>query len=513
MTKLNTVIARREGSSADQNKPIEVKMFGAGTPDAFISNAAMEEPFNPNTGDTQPASGETAAGEDNVTLSVSDMNDLVFFAECSNAECASCLYTDSEEAAKLEDGQTIFCVACGEETATFDNEEIAAKKKKVAEEEEEDDDMTVVDTEEDEEEGEEEEEEEDEDPTAEDAEDDEDEDDEYEYYEEDAAAKAAAEAEETPDDAATAGDEEDEEEEETADADDTTAEETPDDAATAGDEEDDDAATANTLTIDVTATMDFDIRSLRVSPVAPGTMSVFAAVDGVMQPLGSLQAAAASEANQVLFKDNKTEMLNKALVAALSSGGDYEEIGFTPITTTVATNEIFDSYVEEQTAAAKEAAAAELDNGHEDYKHSLRIALAGMNKGAYANPLLDGLAIELDRRGVKNTRRVAASILEAVGDDFVRAALDKAEELSRETPDARNAVAKLMLDAESTLAESEEDEESNTPTPATASSMPFSTAAIPSVMASGETASAPPQRSAARDHRRLFSGLRTGIRA
>lgn len=197
--------------------------------------------------------------------------------------------------------------------------------------------------------------------------------------------------------------------------------------------------------VDLTASLDFDHRSLSVVPVAPGVFGVYASVDGTVTSVGTFQVAKASAENAELFADaSKADLLRRALVAAIEGDSDYTALGFQPI---VAVIEV-DSIVAERAADQAERATAEVAEQSrtavDDFKQSVQIAAAGMNKGMFKNPLVDAIAVQLTRRGVTNAQSVASMVVTASADDYVSVLLSEADKYRSQSADARNAVATLI---------------------------------------------------------------------
>lgn len=215
--------------------------------------------------------------------------------------------------------------------------------------------------------------------------------------------------------------------------------------------------------LDVTAAMDFDPRSLIITPVAPGVFGVFATVGKGIEPVGTMRVENASADNRSMYQgDGKPDLARKALLATIEQGSDYAPLGFVPITAQVEVDQI----VAEQVATETEKATASIQEtaggSVEDFKQSMQIAAAGMNKGLYKNPLVASLTTELKRRGVQNASMVATRIVTTAADEYMGAVLEKATEFTGQSLEARNAVAKVVEGAEVSL--QAEDEDDNTVT-------------------------------------------------
>lgn len=225
-----------------------------------------------------------------------------------------------------------------------------------------------------------------------------------------------------------------------------------------------------TFDFDVTASMDFDPRSLIITTVAPGVFGVFATVGKGIEPVGTMRVENASLENRAMYQgEGKPELARRALLATIEQQSDYAPLGFVPITAQVEV----DAIVAEQVATETEKVTASLTEtaggSIEDFKQSMQIAAAGMNKGLYKNPLVASLSAELKRRGVQNASMVASRIVTASADGYVNAMLEKASEFINQSVEARNAVAKVVEGAEVSLSMEEDDTVTATahmPTPA-----------------------------------------------
>jgi hypothetical protein len=223
--------------------------------------------------------------------------------------------------------------------------------------------------------------------------------------------------------------------------------------AGADDETEETASTEGETTnvaYDIAASVSFDVNTVRVVPVRPGLMAVFAetASSGTLN-LGLLHEEKASANNRDLFRQfspAKLQAVNEGFKAAMKTNDDLSPFGFASTIVNVPVKQVHDQALAQvEEAAAKEADEA-IKTDRADYGNALAIAGAGMIKGLFENPLSSALSSALTKRRVTNADVVVASVLGEVLAGFTKAMTDKANELMAKTPEARAEIASLIKD-------------------------------------------------------------------
>lgn len=237
--------------------------------------------------------------------------------------------------------------------------------------------------------------------------------------------------EEDPETEDDSDDEEDDEEEDESEDDESEEEDESDDEM----EEDEEA----TIVVDLTATYSVDVPTVRVVELAANRYAV------VAFDKNSEQTQIVGHLNRDKFSQElasvKSERLRDVLVAAMNAQENLSVLGFEPILATVSVSEQVAARMqegEERASVAAEEVAADRIGA---FEQSLGIAVAGMNKGIYENPLVDAITQELSRYGIENASSIAYRVVENSSDNYMRAAVEKAKALSEMSDEVREAVA------------------------------------------------------------------------
>lgn len=169
------------------------------------------------------------------------------------------------------------------------------------------------------------------------------------------------------------------------------------------------------------------------------------------KPVATIHKARAVVAVQNMF--NNRDALLKALAAATEKDGFTKEVvsnfGIVPVILKVTANDCIHKAIAEEKAAMEEKFEDEKAQAEEDMEQSLGMAAVALNRNLTeeSNILAENLIAKFEGYGIEDAREMVESSFAEVGEDYLRTIIAKAKEYAKETPEARNVLAKAMTTA------------------------------------------------------------------
>jgi hypothetical protein len=169
------------------------------------------------------------------------------------------------------------------------------------------------------------------------------------------------------------------------------------------------------------------------------------------KPVATIHKARAVVAVQNMF--NNRDALLKALAAATEKAGFTKEVvsnfGIVPVILKVTANDCIHKAIAEEKAAMEEKFEDEKAQAEEDMEQSLGMAAVALNRNLTeeSNILAENLIAKFEGYGIEDAREMVESSFAEVGEDYLRTIIAKAKEYAKETPEARNVLAKAMTTA------------------------------------------------------------------
>lgn len=141
----------------------------------------------------------------------------------------------------------------------------------------------------------------------------------------------------------------------------------------------------------------------------------------------------------------------QAVIAGARQNGVKQiltELGFQPLTQTVAVNTKLAARVEAAVATASQQMEDKQKQYHERFMAALSTAAIGINRGFFANisnPVKAGLQSSLSSAGVRNPDVLIDNVFKAQADAYHKALFDKALEILAHSDEAQEEIAKAVL--------------------------------------------------------------------
>lgn len=169
------------------------------------------------------------------------------------------------------------------------------------------------------------------------------------------------------------------------------------------------------------------------------------------KPVATIHKARAVAAVQNMFNDKNA--LLKALAAATEKAGFTKEVvsnfGIVPVVLKVTAKDCIHKAIADEKAAMEEKFEDEKAQAEEDMEQSLGMAAVALNRNLTeeSNILAENLIAKFEGYGIEDAREMVESSFAEVGEDYLRTIIAKAKEYAKETPEARNVLAKAMTTA------------------------------------------------------------------
>lgn len=169
------------------------------------------------------------------------------------------------------------------------------------------------------------------------------------------------------------------------------------------------------------------------------------------KPVATIHKARAVAAVQNMFNDK--DALLKALAAATEKAGFTKEVvsnfGIVPVVLKVTAKDCIHKAIADEKAAMEEKFEDEKAQAEEDMEQSLGMAAVALNRNLTeeSNILAENLIAKFEGYGIEDAREMVESSFAEVGEDYLRTIIAKAKEYAKETPEARNVLAKAMTTA------------------------------------------------------------------
>lgn len=204
-------------------------------------------------------------------------------------------------------------------------------------------------------------------------------------------------------------------------------------------------AEQSTITFDVSSSVEFDPNSVAVTPLRNGIMTVFVDnAEGTPVQIGALHVEQAS-ANNAGYLTNFTpkglQAINRLFRSALEAGDDLHPFGFKPVVHEIEVTAAVEALATERAEIASVEQAEVASRYAADLQQCVAIAMSGMDKGAYENPLHAALVTALESRRIGGAERIASAVVASAMAETMTAVLATADELMGQDKVARDALA------------------------------------------------------------------------
>lgn len=170
------------------------------------------------------------------------------------------------------------------------------------------------------------------------------------------------------------------------------------------------------------------------------------------KPVATLHRARAIASVQDMF-DNKPQLLS-ALTSAIKDGGFTKEVcsnfGIVPIVLKVQANDCIQKAIDEKEQELTEAFEEKCSQMEEDYDQCLGMAAVAVNRNlikGQSNLLAEKLVSKFEALGIEDSRQIVESVFAEHGEDYLRSIVVQAKAYSKESSDARNVLAKTILES------------------------------------------------------------------
>jgi hypothetical protein len=170
------------------------------------------------------------------------------------------------------------------------------------------------------------------------------------------------------------------------------------------------------------------------------------------QPVARLIKEKANQGVQALF--TKPESLAMAFFTASAGGLNEtitEDFGVEPVVISVPLDEVTQQRINKGIADKETVLETQQAEFQENFQQAMAIAAVGINKGIFkecGHAVKEAFYAELSRLNVRSPEKLIDRVFAKAGEELNVAILNKAFELIKEAPETRNAIAKLVEEAE-----------------------------------------------------------------
>lgn len=167
------------------------------------------------------------------------------------------------------------------------------------------------------------------------------------------------------------------------------------------------------------------------------------------KPVATIHKARAIVPIQNIFED-KVALLS-ALQSSCKNGFTKEvcsNFGIVPVIIKIRANDILEQAVEEKENQLNEQFEDKLEQLESDYEQCLGMAAVAVNRNlvdGVNNVLAENIIGKLEQMGMDDARAFVESCFAESGEDYLRSIVVQAKEYGKETPEARNVLARTIL--------------------------------------------------------------------
>lgn len=167
------------------------------------------------------------------------------------------------------------------------------------------------------------------------------------------------------------------------------------------------------------------------------------------KPVATIHKARAIVPIQNIFND-KASLLS-ALQSSCKNGFTKEvcsNFGIVPIVIRVQANDVVEQVIEEKQEQLEKDFNDKVEQLESDYDQCLGMAAVAVNRNlvdGVTNALADNFISKLEQMGLDDARAFVESCFAESGEDYLRSIVAQAKEYGKETPEARNVLARTIL--------------------------------------------------------------------